>query len=113
MEELKIPMSTVTKFELTIEEQKRFYIAMALIQYDFFRSPDYNEKKLLKVIASDLRLYLSHTIKELGENNNDRTLYRKKLFIENHYKQVKNILKREGIPLNKSNKTLSEADDVL
>lgn len=86
-------MEAVTKFHLPKDEQRRLYLYLALAQYGYLRKPNYDEKKLLKLLNSDVRKMLLEVQQLTQEQPNNHNLNKIRQFFDNHHKHLKDIVR--------------------
>ncbi len=94
--ETQIELTTSTKFSLSHEEKKRFYTAMALLQYKYECIPDYNEVALRRRLRNDFQRFNLEIIKVQEKDPNNLILSQVRNFFQHHYGNVKLVVQQEN-----------------
>ena len=93
--ETKIKLQSATKFKLVQEEQKRLYTALALLQYQFDCTPDYDEVALRRRLCNDFQRFNLEMINAHENDPNNLRLSQVRNFFQHHYGSIKQIVKQE------------------
>ena len=90
----RVKLITATHFNLPMDELKKFYIYFALSQYRFLRTPEYNEKVLLRVLNSEINKLMTGAEELMKLMPNNQALNKIYTFFNNHNAQL-SLLKGE------------------
>ena len=90
----RVKLITATHFNLPMDELKKFYIYFALSQYKFLRTPEYNEKVLLRVLNSEIKKLLIGAQELSTVMPNNQALSKILAFFNTHSEQL-SLLKGE------------------
>ena len=93
--EQKIELTTSTNFELSQDETKRLYTTLALFQYQYERTPDYNEVALRRRLCNDFQKFNAEMIKVHEADPNNLRISQIRNFFQRHYGIIKQIVKQE------------------
>ena len=93
--ETKIKLQSATKFKLAQEEKKRLYTALALLQYQFDCTPDYDEVALRRRLCNDFQRFNLEMINAHENDPNNLRLSQVRNFFQYHYGSIKQIVKQE------------------
>jgi len=89
----KIELTTSTIFDLSKAESKRLYTALALFQYQFERTPNYNEKAIIRRLHNDFQKFNQELIKISAKDPNNLVVSKIHNFFERHYSYIKHVVK--------------------
>ncbi len=90
--ESRVTLTTKTKFEVSKQEMRRFYITMALEQYSYKCEPEYSEAYLLRRLRNDFNRFNRAMIKVCDVADNDLTLYQMRCFAQHHYGALRRLV---------------------
>ena len=90
----RIELKTSTTFELSSDEMKRLYTALALFQYQYERTPNYDEATLYKRLCKDFQRFNFELIRLHENDPNNLVLSQIRYFFQCHFGSVKKIVKR-------------------
>ena len=93
--ETEIKLTTSTKFNLSHEEKKRFYTALALFQYQYDCIPGYNEVALHRRLCNDFQRFNLEMTKVHENDPNNLRISQMRNFFQHHYGNIKQIVKLE------------------
>ncbi len=91
----RIGLKTSTNFELSSEETKRLYTALALFQYQYERTPDYNEIAIHRRLRNQFQRFNRELIRLHENDPNNLLLSQIRNFFQRHYGAVKNIVNND------------------
>ena len=93
--EKRIELTTSTNFELSHEETERLYTTLALFQYQYERTPDYNEVALRRRLCNDFQRFNTELIKMCESDPNNLRLSQIYNFFQRHYGSLKKTVKQD------------------